>query len=105
VNRLSPGNGEIEQPSAAGEICDGPLTALLRRRRREDRPSAPLVPHDVEALLLGWRLKVGSDGVELRIRGPASVGGQVLASILELTFARAIRGIDEMQLVLNLRAL
>ena len=53
----------------------------LEIRRAEEHTSvsntqssgAPLVPDDVEVFLIGRRLKVRSDSVELRVRRPSSI--------------------------------
>src|SRR4029450_11180989 len=44
-------------------------------------------------------------GLELRICRPSRSGRQVPASLPELTLARGIRRVDEVQLVLDMRAL
>jgi hypothetical protein len=67
--------------------------------------SASRVTDDVERFVVRWRLEIQSDGVELRIRRPRSAGRQVLRSILQLTLAQFVRRVDEVQLVLDMRAL
>src|SRR4029079_14916955 len=48
---------------------------------------------------------IASNGVELRICRPGSAGRQKLRSVLELTLAHFIRRVDEVKLVLDMRAL
>ena len=61
------------------------------------------VVNDIEAFVFGRRLKVRRDGVELRLRGPGSAAGEVLASFLELTLAQSVRSVDEVQLMPGVR--
>src|SRR6187551_2974787 len=67
--------------------------------------SGSRVTNDVERFVVGWRLEIQSDGVELRLRRPRSAGRQVLRSILQLTLAQFVRRVDEVQLVRDIRAL
>src|SRR6476646_9011724 len=67
--------------------------------------SGSRVTDDVERFIARWRLEIESNGVELRICRPRRAGRQVLRSVLELTLAQFIRRVDEVQLVLDMRAL
>src|SRR6186713_1577715 len=68
-------------------------------------PSGSHVPDDVECFVVCGRLKIGRDRLEFRVGRPRSAGGQVSRSILELMLAHRVRRVDEMQLVLDVRAL
>jgi hypothetical protein len=46
--------------------------------------------NDVEVLILGWRLKVLGDGVELSVRGPGRARRKPATSMLELAFAYSV---------------
>src|SRR5450755_2407508 len=77
----------------------------MNRRVRSNAGLRPLMSYDVEPLVLGWRLEVGSDRIELSVRSPGRAGGQRLAPLPQLELAESIRSVYEVQLVLDAGAL
>ena len=63
------------------------------------------MPYDVEPFVLGWRLEVRSDRIELSVRSPGRPGRQSLAPLPQLQLAAIIRNVYEVQLVRNAGAL
>jgi hypothetical protein len=63
------------------------------------------VTDDIEPFILGWRLEVRGDRLELGVGGPGSAGRQVPAPLPELPLAQGVGGVHEMELMPDIRAL
>ena len=61
--------------------------------------------YDVEPLVLGWRLEVRSDRIELSVRSPGRPGRQRPAPLPQLELTESIGSVYEVQLVRNAGAL
>jgi len=61
--------------------------------------------NDVEHLVVGGRLEVRCDCIELGVRGPSSACGQTFASLSQLALTEIIRSVYEVQFVLDVGAL
>ncbi len=70
-----------------------------------DTRSGPLMANDVEHLVVGGRLEVRCDCIELGVRGPSSACGQTFASLSQLALTEIIRSVYEVQFVLDVGAL
>ncbi len=53
------------------------------------------MPYYVEPLVLGWRLEVRSDRIELSLRSPGGPGRQNLAPLPQLELTEIIRNVYE----------
>jgi len=72
---------------------------------RSTARSGPLMPYDVEPLVLSRRLEVRSDRIELSVRSPRRASGQSLAPPPQLELTAIVGNVYEVQLVFDAGAL
>jgi hypothetical protein len=69
-------------------------TLDCRRPVRANATLGPLISNDVEPFVLGWRLEVHSDRIELSIRGPVRPGRKRLAPLPQLQLTEIIGNVS-----------
>jgi hypothetical protein len=69
--------------------------------QRDSAASDPLMTNDIELLIVGGRLKVRRDCIELHIRGPGSAIRQRSAALFQLALAEIIGHVDKVQFMFN----